>query len=486
MGFKVDTSFLRYLTMGALGTRQVIAELTALGFEPVELERYCTSNKIWATKVKRLRLPDLLCVKTGLKVEVRAKTKLAIRMSDAPGNAERAWDADANDEDIVAFIACRSGSGASTPADRAAYFDIGSLRRSAHLSTLGPPKSGAEGAERDRTWPATVAAKPGVVLSLAADRLTVQVDGTGRRQSYRIADRHAYLKVGDRFDAETSFLAGAPQSMADLHRYLGRRYDPLATLQSAHAGERYAAAKALRFRSDLHLAADLLLDTALADEEEPRVALEIAGTAMALGRQAGTDRVAQFARGDEPQLGMEAIFILTEVGGKAAQAELLQIAAGPGLHGDERRQAAIWGLGRAGMRAYADLVGYLGDADENVAFHAIVAFGPDCPLPVIEQLIDLVDRADPHLAPAAAEALRTIGTDAVVDALIAAIGGSPRTRSWLIAALGRLNPDLVRARLAGSPLLSEVDPMLLMVQGANWLTEEEAQSNFAFLSKQTL
>ena len=79
MGFKVDSSFLRFLTMGARGVHRVSDELRSFGFEPIELERYCGSNKIWATKVKRLRLPDLLCVKTGLRLEVRAKSDLKIR-----------------------------------------------------------------------------------------------------------------------------------------------------------------------------------------------------------------------------------------------------------------------------------------------------------------------------------------------------------------------------------------------------------------------
>ena len=66
MGFKADTSFLRFLSMGAVGARQTMAQMRKAGFEPIELERYCTSNKIWSTKVKRLRLPDILCVRTGL------------------------------------------------------------------------------------------------------------------------------------------------------------------------------------------------------------------------------------------------------------------------------------------------------------------------------------------------------------------------------------------------------------------------------------
>ena len=74
MAFKTDNSFLRYLTMGAIGVRSTMDVLERLGFEPIELERYSSSNKIWSTKVKRLRLPDILCVRTGVRVEVRAKS----------------------------------------------------------------------------------------------------------------------------------------------------------------------------------------------------------------------------------------------------------------------------------------------------------------------------------------------------------------------------------------------------------------------------
>ena len=119
MGFKADTSFLRFLTMGAVGVRATMAQLHADGFEPIELERYCTSNKIWATKVKRLRLPDVLCVRTGLRIEVRAKSDLKVRMSDAPTNPDRRWDVGLRDDDVVGFVACEGGGGAG-PGRRAA------------------------------------------------------------------------------------------------------------------------------------------------------------------------------------------------------------------------------------------------------------------------------------------------------------------------------------------------------------------------------
>lgn len=187
MGFKVDASFLRFLTMGALGVRRVAADLKGRRFEPIELERYCASNKIWTTKVKRLRLPDLLCVRTGLRIEVRAKSDLRIRMSDAPNNPERKWDAGLRDEDIVALIACADGPEGPEPADSVVYFSVRALRASVLRSKLGPPKSASEGAERDRTWPSTVPSRPGLVLSVDKDRLVVMMEGDGRprrRQTY--------------------------------------------------------------------------------------------------------------------------------------------------------------------------------------------------------------------------------------------------------------------------------------------------------------
>ena len=108
--------------MGAVGVHRTMDRFRDRGFEPIELERYCGSNKIWTTKVKRLRLPDLLCVKTGMRAEVRAKTDLKIRMSDAPANLDRVWDAGLRDDDIVAVITCFDRDDGPEPADDAVYF----------------------------------------------------------------------------------------------------------------------------------------------------------------------------------------------------------------------------------------------------------------------------------------------------------------------------------------------------------------------------
>jgi hypothetical protein len=257
MGFKTDASFLRFLTMGAAGARRVMQQLAAAGFQPIELECYCTSNKIWATKIKRLRLPDLLCVRTGLRVEVRAKSDLKIKMSDAPNNPERAWDAGLRDDDLVAFIACFDSESGPMPADEAAFFPVFSLRASVGKSRLGTPKSASEGSERDREWPAVIPTRHGTVEQISDEpapnrrrKLVVLMDNQGkgkpaRRQTYVLNGKTSYVRPGDRFRGRASIIAGTPPVMARLEDYAARAYDPLAALESPNEVDRYTAAKAL-------------------------------------------------------------------------------------------------------------------------------------------------------------------------------------------------------------------------------------------------
>jgi hypothetical protein len=80
--FKSDDSFLKKLTVGAAGTNATIERLKAMGFNPIELERGSTGFKIWKKiKIKRVRVPDILCLNTGLRFESRGKTKPEISMS---------------------------------------------------------------------------------------------------------------------------------------------------------------------------------------------------------------------------------------------------------------------------------------------------------------------------------------------------------------------------------------------------------------------
>jgi hypothetical protein len=447
MGFKTDTSFLRFLSMGAIGVRQTMTRLRLAGFKPIELERYCASNKIWMTKVKRLRLPDVLCVKTGLRLEVRAKSDLKIRMSDAPTNPERTWDAKLRDDDIAAFIAIVEENGIQRAAEDPVFFTIGALRQSVGQSKLGPPKSASEGAERDRTWPAIIPSCSGIVESVSTDKLVVHMEAAGkrRRQTYTLKGKHAYVGVSNAFTADVSILAGAPLGVADLAVFRNRSYDPLAELLEPDPVDRYAAVKALPYREELRNRAIPALEGLIGTEREERVVLEAAGAAVTLGSTLGLERIeAVIWKSERSDLRMEAVLILTELGTAFARRELVRVAADGTFGRDEIRQAAVWGLGKAGLKAYEELLPFIDDADENVALHAIVAFGTDTPESVIQLLIADLITAHPRRAPAASEALRMIGSETVVRMLVEAAAGR---HDWVLATLGRLQQQLVRPAL---------------------------------------
>lgn len=487
MGLKTDTSFLRFLSMGALGVRQTMKQLTGMGFRPIELERYCASNKIWMTKVKRLRLPDLLCVRTGLRLEVRAKSDLRIRMSDAPANPDRTWDAGLRDNDVAAFIAITEDGTSQRPADEAVFFSVRSLRKSVAHSKLGPPKSASEGAERDRTWPAIIPSSDGTVESVTAEKLVVVMQpegGDARRQTYTLKGKNTYVSSGDRFKGEVSILAGAPKQMADISTFLSQNYDPLAGLRQSNAVDRYAAAKSLPYRKDLRSAAVPALESLLKTETEERVALEAAGASATLGSTLGRDYIGKVLWGDgRKDLRMEAVLILTELGSPVARKELVQVANDTKLAGDEIRQAAVWGLGKAGLKAYDQILPFIGDTDENLALHAIAAFGSDTPEAVIRQLVSELATADSRRASAASETLRLIANETVLKCLIEA---TTSEHDWVLATLGRLPSALVKPAITNTPLMKRVAPMLLMSEGANWLASEDRVMDIAFLTKQNL
>jgi hypothetical protein len=128
----------------------------------------------------------------------------------------------------------------------------------------------------------------------------------------------------------------------------------------------------------------LWLEKLLGAEREIRIALEAAASAAALGSAEGEGRIAKILWDNETaDMSMEAILILTELRTAFAREQLQRIASQDQWRDDERRQAAIWGLGKAGLKSYSDLVPFIADPEENAAFHAIAGFGVDTPEAVI-------------------------------------------------------------------------------------------------------
>ena len=231
------------------------------------------------------------------------------------------------------------------------------------------------------------------------------------------------------------------------------------------------------------------LEDLIRRETEERVALEAAGSAAALGSDFGQELITRSIWDNEerPELRMEAVFILTELGHSPfVREQLNRVVADPRFEGDELRQAAVWALGKAGLKCYEDVLPFIDDADENLALHAIGAFGADTPRPVIDRLVQDLIASDPRRAPAASEALRIIASNEVLRALVTAADAGQPVSDWIVATLGRLPPDRVRAALQDSPLLGRIAPMLLTAQGAHWLASETIGTDIDFLLKQNL
>lgn len=183
---------------------------------------------------------------------------------------------------------------------------------------------------------------------------------------------------------------------------------------------------------------------------------------------------------------MEAVLILTELRVTAARDILNRVATDPRFENDEIRQAAVWGLGKAGLRRYEDLLAFIGDNDRDVALHAIVGFGHDVEESIIDRLISCLHTGDATRAPAASEALRCIGSDLVLERLISAIKGTSPHAPWLLATLGRLPPDRVRAALAGDAVLDRLAPLLLLSDRTNWMADDAVEIDLKFLIKQNI
>ncbi len=491
MGFKVDSSFLHFLTMGAKATRRVMEIMTDAGLRPIELERYSSSNKLWSTKVKRLRLPDVLCISTGLRVEVRAKSDLAIKMSDAPTNPDRRWHSGLRPTDMIAFVHCTNNDGNLIPANNAELFWVKHLTGAAEAATtLGPPKSASEGSERDRTWPATVASADGVVIEIRDQRLRTLLD-TGRKQTYNIVGKHAYVSVGERFLGNAQFLAGVPRSKASLIEAAALNWQP-ANLATGNELDRFVSAKAM---GALGNAANTRLLRTLSDDADTRVALEAAASLAKLGLNEGLTKLRAAVENPAIEyLRMEAVLILSELGGYATQAAavdlLAEIATDANLENNEVRQAAIWGLGCAGLQSFNHLLPFLDAENDDERVHAIVAMGSEISVKTVRSLVQTLASAESgeRLRASASMVLARLAKpkSAITELSEILKGGTTDAKNWAAATLGTMSPTAIAEFVEDEAIKRQLRPLQLLNPAMNWTRKQIHLDAISFVSQQII
>ena len=356
--FKTDESFLEKLAIGAIGTNRVLDNLALQGHFPVELERGSTGYKIWKTiKIKRVRVPDILCVNSGIRIESRGKTKLVISMSHSSADETRGWDFGLKNDDYVALVVCEKNG--EEPIDWVAdenvqYIKIIDLRKALEANKViqEKPKGVQEGFETRLTWPSSVASSEGVISEISK-RIKFKRTSDNRTISLSLSKRGITLtpcvRKGDvirRYQILASVvpvLKDVPKREIDSENY----YRDLLT--SASISDRYCAAKAYSF---LNRQFDNvpLIDRINDNAEHIYVKLEAAAALARSGSQLGYDFIESILNSDYLEHRLEAVIILGELPSERTGQLLIQVLTDSTQH-EEIRGGAAWALGELNLKS---------------------------------------------------------------------------------------------------------------------------------------
>jgi len=372
--FKTDVSFLEKISIGATGTKKVFDDLKNSGHYPIELERGSMSFKIWKEiKIKRVRVPDLLCTKCGKRVESRAKTKLQISMSHSIASPDRGWDFGLNDDDFVAFVECKKAG--DTPVDWCAsdivqYIKVKSLRDSFKDKKvlMERPKGVEEGFETRITWPSAVAGASGEISEINADRIKYKRND-GRIISLSLKKKgNKLIPVVHEKDkvAESQIIASVVPVQTEFH--CGKEQtasDYFKMLKSSSLSDRYASAKALANFNTKEVIP--VLEEKMEDQKEHiYIRLEAAASILKLDSTESIDFLKRTLSDDYLENRLECVIILGEIRNKNSSKLLIEVLLDKTQH-PEIRAGAAWALGELkGKEPLDALVSVFDDIDINI------------------------------------------------------------------------------------------------------------------------
>jgi hypothetical protein len=351
--FKNDDSFLEKLCIGAHGTKAVISDLSKQGHVPIELERGSTNFKIWKNiKIKRLRVPDTLCIKCGLRFEARAKTKPEISMSHSVSDPDRGWDKGLRDNDLVAIsISCKTGDG---PTDWRAepfiqYISVGDLRRAFKEDKviLDKPKGAQEGFELRIIWPSSIASNEGTIIEVNKARIKFKRKSDNRIISLNLnkkgIDLTPQVLEGSRI-AKGQILASVIPVKSSLPCTSSATSETFLNLISSYSIEdRYAAVKALSYFPYSN-SIDALHSRMNDESEHIYVKLEAAAGLSRFGLTEGISFISRTLESEYLENRLEAVIILGEIDPEISQDMLVSVLLNKKQHPDIRAGAA-WALG---------------------------------------------------------------------------------------------------------------------------------------------
>jgi hypothetical protein len=358
--FKSDDSFLRKLAVGAAGTNTTIARLKDMGFNPIELERGSTGFKIWKKiKIKRVRVPDVLCLNTGLRFESRGKTKLEISMSHSLNDPKRAWDAGMRDDDLVSIVVFEQNADSPIDLKQTSPVHFVSVRdmRQAFLAgqvSITQPKGVEEGSEIRVLWTCAAANHQSVVSAVEAGKISLSPTNDARKQTIQLSRSKGKIallpqvSVGETVQANQIVASVIPTNTAlSCPSEVNESYF-IDKLASVNLSERYAAAKALRYRG--YTTAKPVLEARMIDpDEDIYVQLEAAAALAAYDEPTGWEFMENKLHSSiltiplETQL--ETVIVASEIPKTRSERLLIEVLQDH-HRDDELRAGAAWALGQ--------------------------------------------------------------------------------------------------------------------------------------------
>jgi hypothetical protein len=359
--FKSDDSFLKKLAVGAAGTNATIENLVALGYSPIELERGARGFKIWKRiKIKRVRVPDLLCLSTGLRFESRGKTKVEISMSHSVKDPKRTWDAGMHDDDYVSVVVLNQTDDSPTRPERVSpvhYVSVRSLRDAfnSHQVTITKPKGVDEGSEIRVVWTCASANKDSTVEEVTGTRIRLRPTDQSKVQTIQLSRSKGavilapLVSVNDVVQAN-QIVASVADARTTLPppTYVDEQFFAI-RLTSMSLSERYAAAKALRYRGYSSKTNAILLERMNDSVEDIYVQLEAAAALAAHGVEAGWDFLEDKINSNallvplETQL--ETVIVASEIAHQRSEKLLIKVLMDRNRD-EELRAGAAWALGQ--------------------------------------------------------------------------------------------------------------------------------------------